>query len=536
MMMQQQQGPISIPVATPVTAGGSFQNIFYSRPRDSGNRLGSGNVGVEGMQRIILALECEISSEVDWAISEILQLSNKSPNHLHLKHMPDLVDLLLSKLQLYLGQWDTSLRSNSNVSHGLLDNSPSAGANRDAMMRQKCLELLLAIRNMALDPENAFVLANMPELIQLVENRLSTVFSASGSESSTMSEFRASSTEEQELSKYLLELVESLSPHITPVSLDDVVYSTVIKVASTTSDRAHLLSALHTLTRLAVHEPQNLVGKLPEKLITRILRLLLVVDDEPLLSAVLDVLYQFSLRIPNVTKLLEGGNQFACEVLTHHLIRLLSYGFPQPELKYADLPRVSDRESPPELTPDILEELVELEEPLRATTWIRCTYEDDPHGEVTQVSLWRAYENQFLEQSRAGWRLLPAVDFIKNVTTAIPRSAAMVVHKPDGNQKFIIKGIRRRELAITPAQFAEEQIIREAEDKKLYAQQRSQAEPSSIGVSAALVLQNIACSRIGRPLLKGCDHQLTEVMSLNPGLAIYIEFLLDTIYSVGDLG
>lgn len=525
MMMQQQQqhGPIAVPVPTPATAAMSFQSIFYRKPQEAPGRLGSGSQGIDGMQRIILAIESGIPSEVDWAISELLQLSFKSPNHLHLKHMPDLVVLLLEKLHSLLNQWSSA----DTVTHDLSN-------------RQKCLELLLAIRNMALDPENAYVLANVPDFVELVESRLKLAFGKSTSITNGDLQLEASSTEQQELGNYLLELVESLSPHLTPSGLDDTVLSTVIRIAMTSSDRALILSSLHTLTRLAVHEPQNLIGQLPEKLMTRILRFLLVVDDEPLLSAALDVLYQFSLRISNVTKLLETKNQFASEILTHHLIRLLSFGFSYPKLKYTELPRVSNRESPPQLGPEVLEQLAELEEPLRATTWIRCTYESDPSGEVTQVSLWRAYETQFTEKSRSTHRLLPAVDFIKNVTTAIPRSAAMVVQKPDGTQKFIIKGIRRRELAISPEQFEEELVWREAEAKRRRAEQQQEeaqhAEPSNIGVSAALVLQNIACSRLGRPLLKGCDRQLTEVISLNPALAIYIEFLLDTIYSVGDLG
>lgn len=124
----------------------------------------------------------------------------------------------------------------------------------------------------------------------------------------------------------------------------------------------------------------------------------------------------------------------------------------------------------PELPEDLYEIITRFPEPLRATTWLRCCYEPYNHtgpatvsaddevlpGEVTQISLWKAYEKQFQKvwesADKSSKPLLPAVDFIKNVSNAFPNSEAMVINlnvlegeKP--KKKFIIKGIQPRQFA-----------------------------------------------------------------------------------------
>lgn len=117
--------------------------------------------------------------------------------------------------------------------------------------------------------------------------------------------------------------------------------------------------------------------------------------------------------------------------------------------------------------------VITFPEPLRATTWLRCCYEpyistanSNPEsaevtaGEVTQISLWKAYENQFeaiwKDRLNPSWpNLLPAVDFIKNVSSAFPNSEAMVVNIPSSDpaqparKKFIIKGIQPRQYPVS---------------------------------------------------------------------------------------
>ncbi|EGW35319.1 uncharacterized protein SPAPADRAFT_58545, partial [Spathaspora passalidarum NRRL Y-27907] len=147
-----------------------------------------------------------------------------------------------------------------------------------------------------------------------------------------------------------------------------------------------------------------------------------------------------------------------------------------------NLTKRSDFAGVPSTLPDLPEELysliVRFSEPLRATTWLRCCYEtftplskpdesaenssDVIPGEVTQISLWKAYEKQFQEvwdppsgQTNPEFKqLLPAVEFIKNVSKAFPSSEAMVINLPPSasdsapKKKFIIRGIQPRQFAV----------------------------------------------------------------------------------------
>jgi chromatin structure-remodeling complex subunit RSC9 len=75
---------------------------------------------------------------------------------------------------------------------------------------------------------------------------------------------------------------------------------------------------------------------------------------------------------------------------------------------------------------------------------MRCCFEEDPEADITQIALWQAYQARFNEYTARGFPLLPAAEFIKNVSVAFQNASAMVLPTPQG-QKFIIKGIRARE-------------------------------------------------------------------------------------------
>jgi chromatin structure-remodeling complex subunit RSC9 len=76
---------------------------------------------------------------------------------------------------------------------------------------------------------------------------------------------------------------------------------------------------------------------------------------------------------------------------------------------------------------------------------MRCCFEEDPQADITQIALWQAYQARFTEYVAQGRPLLPAAEFIKNVSVAFNNASAMVLPLPNGGQKFIIKGIKPRE-------------------------------------------------------------------------------------------
>jgi chromatin structure-remodeling complex subunit RSC9 len=270
-----------------------------------------------------------------------------------------------------------------------------------------------------------------------------------------------------------------------------------------------------------------LVEAIPRKTIICLLDLLFV-EDEELIGATLDFLYQYTAHGSNVSRLL-NSNMTVPRIFGTHLVRLLTWGMPDPQMDYIRLPRRTKKkapENPPVISEAILAELLDLQEPDRATHWIRTAYEDDADGEVTQISLWKAYESQFEQHARThGRRLLPAVDFIKNVTSAFKTSAAMVVNLPDGSKRFIIKGIRPREVAVAPS------VLRAQEEAEANPQPDNAqlADPTPFGLTAVLVLQNLGRTPEGRRLLQPSMPDLIAASIKNSAIAQYVEDLLDLL-------
>ena len=78
---------------------------------------------------------------------------------------------------------------------------------------------------------------------------------------------------------------------------------------------------------------------------------------------------------------------------------------------------------------------------------LRTAYEEDPLADVTQIALWQAYQDTFIEfASRRA--LLSAKDFITNVSNTFVGATAQVITTPV--PKYTIKGIRPRTTPVDP--------------------------------------------------------------------------------------
>jgi zinc transporter ZupT len=98
----------------------------------------------------------------------------------------------------------------------------------------------------------------------------------------------------------------------------------------------------------------------------------------------------------------------------------------------------------PALSSEFLKELLMESEPERCKKWIKSVLEKDPESYVTQVVLWRAYENQL---KGFGKSLITAAEFIKKVHDVFDDALLTNINyqTPHGTEKhYVIKGVRPR--------------------------------------------------------------------------------------------
>ncbi|KAJ8097461.1 hypothetical protein POJ06DRAFT_202607 [Lipomyces tetrasporus] len=391
------------------------------------------------MNRVALAIRSNLPDEMDWALQSLVRMSFETPDDLHFDRYPALAPALVEKLNLadqfrdidtYTFQTDAGEVITTDDDIGLF--GATAASEKVRKQLDKVLEAALVLRNAAINPENARHLSRSKVCVDALVKCL------------TLPPDRPSLVE---LRQYCLDIVESVALFLRPTSSQDSLFRALVGYLSS-DDRGVLISALRAIARLVINVEANLLQAVDRKVVARICALILL-EDEELLSVCLDFLYQYTAAPENIEL---TGEVVDWQDPVQQLIRLLLYQaqeWPQKEARLTGnvtLEKKPPPSQPPELPNDLVHELLSFPEPERATQWMRACFEEDPDGDVTQIALWKAYETRFEEYVKQGKKLLPAADFIKNVTTAFRRAAAMVVTLPGGQQKFIIKGIRPREV------------------------------------------------------------------------------------------
>jgi chromatin structure-remodeling complex subunit RSC9 len=298
-------------------------------------------------------------------------------------------------------------------------------------------EAVLTIRNMVMLPENAWFIAEYPP----VKDLLCILLHLPPLEIVV------------ELKHCALDIAEQITPYLV-LDSDDPLYQTLL-AQLTSSDRGIILTALRAIGRIAMNHPTetNKLGGVSPATLQRILDWLLLNDDE-LLDACLDFLYQYTAVVPNLDVMLEGTD---VEHLVVHLVRLLSHGAKRShreivvsEAHLAYEPTSSEYVIP--IPKDLQERLLAMEEPERCFAWLRCFFEEDPDAQITQIAIWQAYNAAFLEPvKRMGRPMINAPEFIRHISTVHQNANAQVVREgPNGEvQKFIMRGIRPRAYPIT---------------------------------------------------------------------------------------
>lgn len=288
-------------------------------------------------------------------------------------------------------------------------------------------EAILTIRNMVTLPENAHNLSDFHP----VKDMICIVLRLPARDSLT------------EVKQLALDIAEQLTPFMILESDDPLYKSLLSQLAS--EDRGTILTALRALGRISVNlEATNKLGEVPGPVLQRIVNWLLLNDDE-LIDACLDFLYQYTAVVPNLDNLVRS---IVPDHLVQQLVRLLAHGARKYTRDYTIEPeqRMPAKDDIAPMPDDLLQDMLRLEEPDRVHQWVKCFFEEDNRSFITQLAAWQAYQSAFATPLKTiSQPMITPADFIRNSTSVYKDSNAQVLREPgDPQQKFIIHGIRAR--------------------------------------------------------------------------------------------
>ncbi|CUS23817.1 LAQU0S12e00694g1_1 [Lachancea quebecensis] len=415
-------------------------NVFQHLPRDASQ-------GVDDLRRMKMALVSGIPDEVHWALKKYLAYSNKAPFMIGLKSNRDLIPLfnqLVVEMEPLLRRFDMPL-----------------SAENDEPILQRGLNTILVLRNLAQDTESTQVLATNSILKGFI---LSVLQLFNAINSNAFSLYSKNAPFFNELIHYVIDLMEAISSYIAPARKDDPYFQNLVSILTDTNDRYMVISILRSLSRLLVRskaDEESAADNLHNNILDQITSFLLIDCDSELITASLDFLYQYVLPgNERIATLLRNKQRYA--ILSAVLPRLLSYNVRMPdydallktEIKLTRRVKPPAPTDPPKLDKDLFSQILELNEPMRSSAWLWCCFEQAADAEVTQISLWRGYESEFSQAVKeSGRKLLPAVEFIKNVSNAFKDASAMVITDPTtGKKRFVIKGIQPRSSPVSIAE------------------------------------------------------------------------------------
>ena len=494
------QPPIQIPVTTPGTMPHAFQpqQLF---PKQFEPMLGQGTKGPDVLFRIQMGLQSGVRSETDWCLSTLLTFTAAR----NFDVLRGRTDIILNVIKYIYANWDavTASKTDMDDSYDIL------------VLRQKVLEALLIVRNMCLDIGTAQILA--PETLGFVEKGVCDVPDISESRSLYL-----------ELRLLVLEICEHvcfLYPQ-THTASESRLFRGLVNILAVEHDKSMLIASMRSITRLMVADTREASAPLGLMQVIEKVSRYLYIDDPELNASALDFLAQFTARLQRIEQLQLPQN-LSLEAYATQLVRLLTFRMDREPQDFVRLPRRTRKPAPlvpPEIPPAIMADLLTLDEPERATMWIRSCYETDPDGEVLQVSLWTNYQRLFEQHERdgTGKRMLKAIDFIRTCTTNVKGAQAKVITTPEGPKKFIIKGLVPREKAVPLQDLSGIQGPVELGPEE----ETPPRGPPVYGNTAALVLTNIAKLQGGKEFLQPYIPEIMNAIILNPQITINVDRLL----------
>ncbi|RPA81232.1 hypothetical protein BJ508DRAFT_414890 [Ascobolus immersus RN42] len=408
---------------------GQFRN-GYQAPERAIVRLGENHQGAHDFVRAFMGLKSGLPDEVAFGLARLVEYSDKHPSLIPSPNYPGLLELVIVKAC-------AAKELETKVSGSSRDDFDDSMETKEL---HKELDLvanaMLILRNIVTDD---LILNELVKdhRVQMFYEPLVSILSLP----SRPCFF--------EIKNYALETLEYTAQYL--VIGQDSLLLDILKRGIESDDRNELmrsLRALGTLGSAYESDAVNYLGQVPLKYFELCIPQLMLNDTELLLTC-LDFLYNYTSVDGNLDKVLKSRQIIP---LVEQCVRLLEHNTRLSE-EHRALYRMAKPKQVneiPAIPSEILTELISYPEPERATKWMRCCFEEDPEAEITQIALWQAYQSRFSEFSAHQNRpLLPAADFIKNVSVAFSRASAMVINQ-QGQSKFIIKGIRMRESPMAP--------------------------------------------------------------------------------------
>lgn len=500
------------------------------------NLPGDATIGVDDFTRMKMSILSGLDDEVIWTLKKFLVYSNKAPYMISLKTNKELVRVFDKFIIL---------------TKPILKNFESPINQNDFYILQKGLNSILILRNLAQDADSTQVLATD---VALKEFLLEVLIYNNEINEAKFNLYQGNTSYFIELTHYVLDLVEAISSYIAPAKKNDLYFQNLVSILRFTKDRYSVISILRSLSRLLVRsksDQESAADNLDDSILNEIVYKLLIDCDSELIMASLDFLYQYILPgNERINRLLSNKDRYS--ILSTVLPNLLTYNtmlpnyesLSQVEIKLAARMKPQPPTSAPDVSEELFQQLLNLNEPMRSTAWLRCCFQAASTSEVTQISLWKSYEETFSQIVRdSGKKLLPAVEFIKNVSNAFHGASAMVITDSSTTKKrFIIKGIQPRikALNIPEAEAAAMAPVSENENNEGLGQMKEALQvalptldfPNKLSdVSKAsatfLCLVSNDSKGLGLPFCKGVKptimHKLADVSPLSEALSEYLD-------------
>ncbi|KAJ5387819.1 hypothetical protein N7509_010360 [Penicillium cosmopolitanum] len=413
-------------------------------------------------KRAHYGLQSGIQDEVDFALYHLVQISNQRWDKFKFEGFPLLAETLMQKALdvtfLCTGvKWEFEydpLKPSDRVNvlnslHGtrtVLDKiqqipitlpSDTLETSESNHLIRNVREATLVLRNMVLLAENAFYVSRYAS--GLLRDFLVILMNLPNQPRFT------------EIKNDALDIAEEVTKYMRTDAQDPLWVSLVGFLDS--PDRAHIIRALWALTHFSTELEDGDVNRAIDHMSKPTLQQMyyhtLLDLDRDILSGALDFWYQYTLSPDNVETLMDVIN--FPTILVPRMVALLTYEA-RPTKKETVLQEEKVAPPPsdiPRVPHELLEKLMELPEPERSSQWLRCCFVEDAECEITQIALWQAYQTRFANPQLPGSGVLPAAEFIKNVSNTFTNAQAQVINGPGTNTKFIIKGIRPLETAYT---------------------------------------------------------------------------------------